>query len=142
MIGVISYLKTLEQSNRYNQIGEWIFSGALFEQSKSDIENYIEEILRRPSESLRRFLSPVSGKLIQTVLKARGKVDSFLNECEEEVLSYHPRIVGFSSLFQQQVASLALAKRIKNHSPDTFIVFGGPNCEGIMGVEMVRSFHL
>lgn len=140
LAGVSSYLKTLEQSNRYNQIGEWIFSGALFEQSKNNIENYIEEILRKPSESLRRFLYPASKKLIPKVLKVRGKVDCFLNECQEEVLSYHPRIIGFSSLFQQQVASLALAKRIKNHSPDTFIVFGGSNCEGIMGVEMIRQF--
>lgn len=137
---VTSYLKILELSNLYNQVGEWIFSGALFEQSKNEIENYIEEILLRPSQSLRYFLSPVSKKLIQKVLQVRDKVDCFLNECKEEVLSYHPRIIGFSSLFQQQVASLALAKRIKNHSPDTFIVFGGSNCEGIMGVEMIRQF--
>jgi len=139
-IGVDAYLKTLKYSTRFNQVGEWIFSGALFEQSKSDIENYIEKILLRPSQSLRRFLTPVPGRLIQTVLKVRGKVDRFLNESQEEVLSYHPRIVGFSSAFQQQVASLALAKRIKYHSPETFIVFGGSNCEGIMGAEMIRQF--
>lgn len=140
LISVLSYRKILEQSRRYAQIGEWIFSGALFDQSKRDVKNYIEEILRRPSQSLRVFLTPFPEKLIQTVLKARDKVDSFLNECEQEVLSYRPQIVGFSSVFYQQVASLVLAERIKKHSPDTFIVFGGPNCQGIMGVELVQQF--
>jgi ribosomal peptide maturation radical SAM protein 1 len=140
LTGSVSYQEILEYSKRLNQIGEWIFSGALFEQSKQDVENYIEKILRKPPESQRLFFRPVPNKFIQTVLKARGKVDRFLNECLHEVLSYHPRIVGFSSLYQQQVASLALAKRIKQYSPDTCIVFGGPNCEDIMGVETVRQF--
>lgn len=135
-----SYLKTLKHSNRYNQIGEWTFSGALFDQSERDVENYVDEILRKPSESYRRFLSPVSRGFIQALLKTRGKVEHFLSECEHEVLRNHPRIVGFSSSFQQHTASLSLAKRIKKHSPDTFIVFGGSNCEGIMGVETIRQF--
>jgi ribosomal peptide maturation radical SAM protein 1 len=140
LIGMGPYLQTSEQSTRYNQVGEWIFSGALFERSERDVEGYIGKILRRPSEPYRRFLSPVSRKFIQTVLKARGKVGRFLNECLQEVLGYQPRVVGFSSTFQQQAASLALAMLIKKHSPTTFIVFGGPNCEEIMGVEMVRQF--
>ena len=46
-IGAGPYLKTL-QSTHYNQIGEWIFSGALFKQSNNAIESYVEEILHRP----------------------------------------------------------------------------------------------
>lgn len=138
--GKVPYQKILEYSKRLNQMGEWIFSGALFEQSKQDIENYIEKILRKSLDSQRLFVCPASNKFILTVLKARRNVNRFLNQCLHEVLSYHPRIVGFSSTYQQHAASLALAKSIKNHAPDTFIVFGGPNCEGIMGVETVRQF--
>ena len=140
LTGSVSYQEILKYSNRPNQIGEWIFSGALFKQSKQDVENYIEKILRTPPGSRRLFFRPVPNKFIQTVLKARGNVSRFLNECLDEVLSYHPRIVGFSSSYQQQAASLALAKRIKQNSPETCIVFGGPNCEDIMGVETVRQF--
>ena len=138
-IGAGPYLKTL-QSTHYNQIGEWIFSCALFKQSNNAIKSYVEEILHRPYSYHKGFLNPVSKQFIQHILKVRSKVDCFLNECQHEVLSYHPRIVGFSSTYQQQLASLALAKRVKRNSPDTFIVFGGPNCEGIMGVEMIRQF--
>src|SRR6185503_12803258 len=64
----------------------------------------------------------------------------FLEECLEEVVAARPRLVGFTSVFQQHVASLALARRIKRALPETFIVFGGANCEGPMGAETVRQF--
>ena len=49
-------------------------------------------------------------------------------------------IIGFSSTFQQNIPSLALAKRIKAAWPDKIIVFGGANCEGEMGLELHRQF--
>ena len=51
-----------------------------------------------------------------------------------------PRIVGLTSVFQQHLASLALAKRLKARLPGTCIVIGGANCEATMGVETVRQF--
>jgi len=35
---------------------------------------------------------------------------------------------------------LSVAKQIKRASPDTFIIFGGANTEGPMGIETLRSF--
>lgn len=140
-IGAKSYLKILEHSNRYNQVCEWMFSGALFGVSKRHDTKYIEEILKTPPKSHKRFFpNPMPEKIVQTVLAARSRVNRFLKECEKEVLDQNPRLVGFSSTYQQHVASLALAKRIKRHSPDTCIVFGGPNCQGILGAETVRQF--
>ncbi len=49
-------------------------------------------------------------------------------------------VVGFTSTFQQNVASLALARRIKSGWPDVRIVFGGANMEGEMGPEYARAF--
>ena len=57
-----------------------------------------------------------------------------------EVLAHRPQLVGFTSVFQQHVASLALARRIKAAAPATVVVLGGANCEGVMGAETVRSF--
>ena len=50
-------------------------------------------------------------------------------------------VMGFSTSFGQNVASLALAKRIKERHPDKIIVFGGANCEGNMGKQILRSFR-
>lgn len=66
--------------------------------------------------------------------------DEFLRRClaARDWTSY--RIVGFSSTFCQNNASLALARLIKESAPDTRIVFGGANCDGPMGEEILSSF--
>jgi len=64
----------------------------------------------------------------------------FLDECTESISWARYRIVGFSTMFEQNLASLALAKRIKERWPETIIVFGGANCEGEMGLELHRQF--
>jgi ribosomal peptide maturation radical SAM protein 1 len=123
--------------------GEWAFSHMLFDQSDSDVEQYIENVLRGAHPSHAKSddnRSEEREDFINQLLEVRGKVDAFLDECVEEVLSYNPRIVGFTSVFQQQVASLSLAKRLKQQRPEVFIVFGGANCEGPMGAEVIRQF--
>jgi ribosomal peptide maturation radical SAM protein 1 len=42
-------------------------------------------------------------------------------------------VVAFTSTFQQNVASFALARLIKERRPDVFILFGGANFDGGMG---------
>ncbi len=122
-----------------DMVGEWIFAGTLFPQTTADVEQFVNGILRRQI-ALDRESEPSDEGFIARVLEARDKAEVFLDRCLEQVLADRPRIVGFTSIFQQQLASLALAQRIKARAPDTFIVFGGANCEGIMGVEMVRQF--
>ena len=140
LIGIGSYLQIIEQSTYSHLVGEWIFSGTLFNHSRYDVENYVDDILRKKSAHCKHLSKPVSKNFIKTVLSVRGKIEVFLDECLHKVADNRPRIVGFTSVFQQHTASLSLAKRIKELSPETFIVFGGANCEGVMGVETIRQF--
>jgi ribosomal peptide maturation radical SAM protein 1 len=48
-------------------------------------------------------------------------------------------VVGFTSTFQQNAASFALARRIKEVAPSVVTLFGGANFDGTMGPEWVRS---
>ena len=50
------------------------------------------------------------------------------------------KIVGFTSTFDQNVASLTMAKLIKDLYPNVTIVFGGANYDGEMGLEYFRAF--
>ena len=121
--------------------GEWIFSGALFAATPGAAEAYVADVLRRPAPSTARgSAAPVSDAQVRRILRARSFVDAFLDECLEEIVAARPRVVGFTSIFQQHLASLSLAKRIKAVLPETTIVMGGANCEGIMGAETVRQF--
>src|SRR5204863_1686432 len=49
-------------------------------------------------------------------------------------------IVGFSSMFEQNAAALALARAIKERYPQVVTIFGGANFDGEMGPEYVRAF--
>ena len=128
----------------YELIGEWLFSAALFGPDNIDTDGYIDQILRGRSPLLAPLIAQRPEKIpdeaIQKLLEIRGQVDSFLDECLAETLRRQPKIVGFTTVVQQQVASLALAKRLKQQSPDIFIVFGGANCEGVMGAEIIKQF--
>ena len=87
--------------------GEWLFSRALFDTTAADDARYVEELLR----------GYYSDALIARILRARELVEPFLDDCLESILREEPRIVGFTSIFQQHSASLALARRLKRARP-------------------------
>lgn len=115
-------------------IDDWIFSRALFEQKRDDLP----DVLAEPNKVV-KGTSDVPD-WIQGVLTAREGVDPFLDECMQSISRGGYQIIGFSSSFQQNVASLALAKQIKATWPEKVIVFGGANCTGEMGLEIHRQF--
>jgi len=120
--------------------GEWIFSAALFPRDEERDSLYLEtNIRRRPAQTARsRRRAPRAAA--DRLLRARSHVEQFLDQCLAKVLRDKPKIVGLTSVFQQHTASLALAQRIKRARPETFVVIGGANCEGIMGAETARQF--
>jgi len=144
LIGEENYIKIRNQFLRFKDgwsISEWIFSHALFSRSEVDKDEYIKYILHHSSQHGRQSTAkPDTNNLIKIVLDVCDKVNGFLDECFSEVADFHPRIVGFNSIIQQHTASLALAQRIKARCPQTFIVFGGPNCQGVMGKETICQF--
>src|SRR6185369_2232078 len=120
--------------------GEWIFNAALYDSTIEDEERYVETILKRRPPATSVAVRRTTRAQIDEILRARHMAIDFINRCADELLRDEPRIVGFTSVFQQQTASLALAKRIKAIRPETFVLFGGANVEGVMGAEFVRQF--
>jgi len=128
-VGVEVYDRITDFGAQGDLIGEWVFSRGLFGGEAPDGEGYVDSILRRYGDAF-----------ANEALRVRQHVDEFLNECAADVIRQQPAVVGFTSVFQQHVPSLALAKRIKSLAPRTFIVFGGANCESVMGAETIRQF--
>jgi ribosomal peptide maturation radical SAM protein 1 len=144
LVGESIYSKISAGTHAHDLVGDWVFSNSLFQhQSALDVDRYVYEVLCSEGQGRRNacnYFPLLSKRAVQSILAARRKVDAFLDECLKIVLADHPRIVGFASVFTQQVASLSLAKRVKDRQPDLFIVFGGANCEGTMGKELVSQF--
>ncbi len=117
-------------------VGEWLFSAALHREGDDDPA----ETDRFFEVAIREAAAPVPEGKRGEILRARREVEAFLADCERRIARHRPRIVGFTSSFQQHVASLALARRLKARHPELTLVFGGANCEGVMGLETVRRF--
>ncbi len=48
-------------------------------------------------------------------------------------------LVGFTSMFSQNVACFAMARRLRGHDREPVILMGGANCEWPMGQEIVKQ---
>lgn len=123
--------------------GEWMFNGCLFRDQRSAQDAYLDEILRGRSEDFREArhnIRPMAEEVIEKIVDLRSRAQETIDDYAEQVLAHGPRIVGLTSTFQQHVASLALARRLKELEPGLFVVLGGANCEGVMGWETKRQF--
>jgi len=122
-----------------NLAGEWIFSRELADDA--DGEGYIEDVIgERSPWGMRHRGSRRWRNLHDRIVRARTLVPAFLDRCVDDVVTASPRVVGFTTSFQQHAASLVLAKRLRTAMPGVRIVMGGANCEGVMGEETIRRF--
>jgi ribosomal peptide maturation radical SAM protein 1 len=110
--------------------GDWVFASALDAATERSDDDYFD-CLRR---------NRVPEKYFTALHAARRVVPAFLRQCAADVLASAPRIVAFTSTFNQTIPSLALAKLLKEHDPGLSIVFGGANVEGPMGIALHRAF--
>ena len=66
-------------------------------------------------------------------------VAGFVVDATERIASWRPRIVAFSSLFQQTLASVALARAVKERCPGVVTVLGGANAREPMGSALLGT---
>lgn len=111
--------------------GEWVFSEALL--GKTDPDDYFLHVEKIAEGRHVRL----TGELLR---QCQSTVELYLDHCLGSVNWKDYRLVGFTSVFEQNVASLALAKRLKTRFPHLHIVFGGANCEGRMGEKLLQLF--
>lgn len=112
--------------------GDWCFTTALYEPRPEQDREYVERVLRDTWQ--------LSDSAIRRLLRIRSMVPLHIRHCLECVSWHDYALVGFTSTFEQNLASLALAKRLKAGNPRLLTVFGGANWEGAMGLELHRRF--
>jgi len=137
-IGSDLYQKLFEEQLNQLLVGEWIFAGQLFPDSGQE-DAYVNDILSLDVSEFGHY-EPIDAALTETILSMRRDAAAIIEECLHDIRRKRPRIVGFSSTFQQHTASLALATAIKREFPDTIVLMGGANCDSVMGPETVRQF--
>jgi ribosomal peptide maturation radical SAM protein 1 len=126
--------RTLADLRSDHLLGEWLFSVAAFG-PRSDEEEY-----RQAFPSLEEWCEKL-GRSFDDLCRLRNEtLPSWIERWATAVDWAAYGIVGFTSTFEQNVAALALARRLKERHPELAIVFGGANYDGEMGPEYVRAF--
>ncbi|MEK7487578.1 MAG: RiPP maturation radical SAM C-methyltransferase, partial [Planctomycetota bacterium] len=141
-IGFSLYQSISSSSSGEEMIGDAIFRGAAFYPEQMTDDSCIREIFKT-----RDYINTygIDGKKIvrDEILKSLSFVPLFLDEVVAKILALQPRIVGFSSSFQQTLSSIAIARRLKEKSPDIVTVLGGANAASPMGkglLEITSAF--
>ncbi len=131
-VGLEDYIWVCNELPYTAFVGEWLFARDLYGPNTASDKGYIDSVLRETWQ-----LSNID---VARLLRMREWVEPFLERCLESVPWHEVDVVGFTSTFQQNVASLMLARRLALRFPHLCIVFGGANWEGPMGVELHRQF--
>ncbi|MCW3100596.1 MAG: hpnR [Chthonomonadaceae bacterium] len=132
-VGLGDYLWLCSDSVPYTTFaGDWLFTEALYGRRPYADAAYLDEVLRRTWQLQETDLARLQ--------RMRNEVEPFLDHCLISIAWSDYTFVGFTSVFQQNIASLALAARLKQRYPHLTIAFGGANWEDVMGVALLEQF--
>jgi ribosomal peptide maturation radical SAM protein 1 len=116
-------------------VGEWMFRQIAF----PDVPDNADQFYRRYYHHLRR---PDGKSWWNQILEKRTGVNALLETLLETHGLYQSDLVGFTSMFAQNVPCFALAKKLKLHNPNIVTVMGGANCETSMGEEIIKRVEV
>lgn len=112
-------------------LGDWIFRQSAFPDAEDNAEAYFRRCYPRRT--------PERDALIARVVPLRAELDRLLDRLLAEYRLHEADLVGFSSIFIQNVATLAMARKLKARAPHIVTVVGGPNSEYPMGAILVEQ---
>lgn len=108
--------------------GDWVFTQALYGDRPAVDRAYVDGVLRGTWQ--------LTDADVDRLVRLRPYCGHFLDHCLDAIDWGGYDVVGFTSTFEQNIASLALARRVKERHPSVTTVFGGANWEGEMGVAL------
>lgn len=143
-IGVARYERIAQGApSTVDLYGEWLMSHALRPITEDDIGLYLDQVVmcsKFTSKTSKEPRNQLRERMLSDIREIVSKIDKFLFEELEWICARKPPVVGLTSTFQQNSACFAIAKKIKERMPDTLVVFGGANAEGIMGRRIRKEY--
>lgn len=104
-------------------------------------------ILRAKTEEMLAFGLIDAGRfggvdgVVEQLLRLRAEtIPAWLDEHAAEIAASEATLVGLTCMFDQTVASLALAKRVKERAPEKLVALGGYALSSPTGEEVMRCF--
>ena len=112
-------------------VGDWFFRHVAFPDVPDNTEAFVKRYFP--------FNDPRTQAVKRLIREKQLGLEAFLDELIDKYNLADSNIAGFTSMFTQNVACFALARKLKERNPDMIIVMGGANCESPMGQEIARN---
>ncbi|HLM54587.1 MAG TPA: RiPP maturation radical SAM C-methyltransferase [Pyrinomonadaceae bacterium] len=117
-----------------SMVGEWIWTKAAFGDFADDEEYF------RIYEGNLAGICQRSGCTLEDLRRVRDTAaPAFIDFCVESIDWTRFGLIGFSVVFQQTLASVALARALKEKHPDIPVVMGGASFEDDIAEEIMRG---
>lgn len=111
-------------------MGDWLFSNIAFPDKEDNVDAYFQRCFPGTDPE-------TENNKVQILRKRKG-LSTLLDRLISKYALADDDLVGFTSMFCQNGASFALAKRIKDRNSRVITIVGGANCESPMGQELAR----
>lgn len=110
-------------------LGDWMFRRVAFPEQEDNVTEYFN----------RYYNGRQWAEFREDILRLRAGLPAFCRELIDRYELASADIVGFTSMFAQNGASLAMARLIKDQRPERLVVMGGANCEVPMGAVLAQE---
>ena len=137
----VSY-ETYTSVAEYWGLNEFVFTGGIAPEID---EPQLEALVERCGVQLQGVRStaryPTIEALLDMLLRFRSEVaPQYLDACADRILQQRPTMLGLTCMFDQTLASVALAKIVKERAPSVQVILGGYALQGEPGEEVLNAF--
>ena len=126
------FYRLISSGLEHNDTGvrDWFFRPVAFPELEDNHEAYFRRYYPRRDKATMEFK--------KQTLEKRAEVEGIFEGLIDRYRLHEAKIVGFTSMFFQNVSCFGLARKIKEVNPEVVIVMGGANCEAPMGEALVQ----
>lgn len=130
-LGIDSYGYVSNSMDSHNSgFGDWFFRQQAFPELPDNTAIYRRRFFPQTSQE-RRFQELVDQK--------HSQLGPFMDSLISLYKLDQAHIVGFTSMFMQNTACFAMARKLKQRNPGILTIMGGANCESPMGEVIVQQ---
>lgn len=122
---------TTSMDSQNSGIGDWFFRQSAFPETAANSQEYFKRYYPYRTQAYEHFK--------KLILDKQSTLDAFMRELVTRYNLAEANIVGFTSMFTQNMASFAMARIVKEANPNIVTVMGGANCETPMGEEIAKN---
>ena len=116
---------TRSAESQNSGLGDWFFRQIAFPDQANNMAVYISRYFP--------YHTPQITALKNVVMEKRRGLDRFMDTLIAKYALDRAQLVGFTSMFMQNAAAFAMARKLKARDAKIVTVIGGANCESPMG---------